>query len=465
MGTGEGQRDDADARRLVRMLDASPYITVLLDGDGTVMWVSEAVERLFGYTVAEALGSNILDHVDTEWDPAALGSIAEAFAGEGLRLPAIFRGVHKDGSKQIYEAWASAQLHDPALQGMVVLVRRWDERVLLDLAFESLAAGEPLAVTLGLLVEVMASETLDAQGAVIHDLRSGRPAKVISHPDLPQELTTSDHRDVPWVRAAASGQRQTVAVDDLPEPVRSSARAAGHELCWAWPVPTAEGSGVDACLVAWRTSDAVDPDFTRTRLLDSLVRLAQLALERERTLARLEHAATHDALTSVANRARFYDELQAAVGDGADDLVAVLYLDLDHFKPVNDRLGHVAGDAVLQSVADRLRRAIRHGDLLARLGGDEFAVLCPHVREVVEVEQLAQRLVDVVAEPVSVRGDHVHLGASVGVSLGERGTDGDLLVEAADRALYHVKDQGKGGWSLEGPHGEPSMRTPTQKVR
>ena len=116
------------------MLDASPYIALLLDGDGIVRWVNEAVERLFGYTVEEALGTNILDHVDPDWDPGALSSVAEAFdAEDGLRLPAVFQGIRKDGSRGIFEVWASARRNDPVLQGLVVYVRRWDERVLLDL--------------------------------------------------------------------------------------------------------------------------------------------------------------------------------------------------------------------------------------------------------------------------------------------------------------------------------------------
>ena len=135
-------------------------------------------------------------------------------------------------------------------------------------------------------------------------------------------------------------------------------------------------------------------------------------------------------------------------GDGTGR-VGVLYLDLDGFKPVNDTLGHGAGDEVLVAVARRLDAAVRDGDLVARLGGDEFAVLCPTLTGTGELEVLAQRLVDVVALPFEVRGEQVTLGVSIGASIGTSGTvDGDGLVEAADRALYRVKRAAKGGWEI-----------------
>jgi diguanylate cyclase (GGDEF)-like protein len=314
-----------------------------------------------------------------------------------------------------------------------------------------LAAGEALEHTLGLLVQVMASETLDAHGAVLFDPKRDGFDQRVSHPGLHPELERPEAGGdrSPWEEARRTGEPFAVHVDDLPEPMRTHADEAGHEMCWVWPV-TGEGGGVEACLVAWRAGDAVTPDFTRVRLLESLVRLARLAFERDRTHARLEHAATHDPLTHLANRARFYDALEAVTSGGTNEQVGVLYLDLDGFKPVNDSLGHGAGDDVLLAVARRLTRAVRDGDLVARLGGDEFAVLCPAVTSAVELEALAARLVEVIAEPFEVRGQHVPLGVSVGAAIGTASEiDGDRLVEAADRALYQVKNAGKSGWKLE----------------
>jgi diguanylate cyclase (GGDEF)-like protein/PAS domain S-box-containing protein len=455
---GQGQEDQIDERPavddpvlLARLLEASPYLTFLLDGLGQIIWVNEAVERIFGYTPAQVVGTNILDYIDAEWDPGALGSIAESLNAEGLRLPTVFQAFHRDGSTMIIEAWSNSQLSDPVLQGMVVCARRWDERVLLDQAFESLAAGEALEHTLRLLVQVMASETLEAHGAVVYDA-DGRPGfddAVAHHALHPTQHEPSSGDDSPWELARRAGEPTVVATADLPEPMRSQAEAHGHRACWVWPV-TDEHGGVEACLVAWRRGDELVPDFTRVRLLESLVRLARLAFERNRTQARLEHAATHDPLTHLANRAAFYDALAAGAAGPDDRRLGVLYLDLDGFKPVNDELGHGAGDEVLVAVARRLLGSVRDPDLVARLGGDEFAVLCPELVGTEQLEALAARLVQVVAEPFEVRGQHVSLGVSIGASTALAGsTDVDSLVEAADRALYRVKGAGKGGWALE----------------
>ena len=457
----EGERSN-DPVLLARLLDASPYLTFLLDSTGQILWVNDAVERLFGFRIDEVVGTNILDYIDVDWDPGALGSIAEALDADGLRLPTVFQVQRKDGSTQIVEAWANSQINDPVLQGLVVCARRWDERILIDRAFESLAAGEALEHTLRLLVQVMASETLDAHGAVLYEPKRDGFDKRVSHPDLHPGLEhpAAGGDRSPWEEARRSGEPFAVHVDDLPEPLRAHADGAGHDMCWVWPV-SGEGGGVEACLVAWRTGDVVTPDFTRVRLLESLVRLAQLAFERDRTHARLEHAATHDPLTHLANRTRFYDDLEAAAADPDGGQVAVLYLDLDGFKPINDTLGHGAGDDVLIAVARRLSGAVRDSDLVARLGGDEFAVLCPTVASAAELEALAQRLVDVVAEPVEVRGEQLSVGISVGAAIGTAGhTDGDHLVEAADRMLYAVKNAGKGGYQLETVSDTESLSEP-----
>jgi diguanylate cyclase (GGDEF)-like protein/PAS domain S-box-containing protein len=441
--------DDTDV--LGRLLDVLPYLTFLLDSVGQILWTNAAVERIFGYRPAEVIGTNIFDYVDAEWDPGALGSIAEALDADGLRLPAVFQVVRKDGSTLIVEAWANSQLNDPLLQGLVACVRRWDERILLDRAFESLASGEALEDTLRLLVQVMAAETLDAHGAVVYDA-DGRPgfeqgvAHDALHPSQHQPGSGGD--DSPWEQARRRGEPTVVATADLPESMRSAAEAQGHQACWVWPVTDGQG-GVEACLVVWRRGEEVIPDFTRVRLLESLVRLARLAFERDRHQSRLEHAATHDPLTHLANRTAFYDALDQATNGPPERLLGVLYLDLDGFKPVNDELGHGAGDEVLVAVARRLLGTVRDADVVARLGGDEFAVLCPQLSSTDELGTLAERLVHVVAEPFEVRGKQVALGVSVGASTSPAGeADVDHLVEAADRALYQVKRTGKGGWQI-----------------
>ncbi len=150
--------------------------------------------------------------------------------------------------------------------------------------------------------------------------------------------------------------------------------------------------------------------------------------------------ASHDALTGLLNRAAFSAAVDAAVDD-PDRQVALLFLDLDDFKIVNDGMGHSAGDELLREVAARLRAGIRTGDICARLGGDEFAVL---LRDAEGAATVAQRLVELIATPVSLKGRTAQLGASVGLAFANRADlTAEQLVQQADIAMYAAKAKGK----------------------
>lgn len=163
--------------------------------------------------------------------------------------------------------------------------------------------------------------------------------------------------------------------------------------------------------------------------------------------ARLKHIALHDALTEIANRRGF----TAALEDECQKLrrygrpFALLLIDLDRFKPINDTLGHPVGDEVLRRVAARIKRAIRHGDFLARPGGDEFAVIAYGIGEEVDAVHMAERIVEILDRPYIVDGNVAELGASVGIALApDHGSTADELVQRTDVALYTAKQEGKG---------------------
>ena len=178
--------------------------------------------------------------------------------------------------------------------------------------------------------------------------------------------------------------------------------------------------------------------------------------ERRDAEVRLRHMAHHDALTGLANRVLFRTELQkvaAAAGHGA--AAAILGIDLDHFKEVNDTLGHPVGDALLLAVTARLHGAVRETDLVARLGGDEFAIIQRDAVQPDAATRLAERVVAVLAEPFDLGGHRVTVGGSVGIAQAPTdGTDPDELMRKADQALYQAKDDGRGTYRLF----EPGMR-------
>lgn len=163
------------------------------------------------------------------------------------------------------------------------------------------------------------------------------------------------------------------------------------------------------------------------------------------TKAELERA-NYDPLTGLPNRViardRLHQGLLQAKRTGGQ--LAVLYMDLDKFKAVNDQMGHAAGDELLQQVAQRGRTCIRAMDTVARLGGDEFACVLPALDSPVLAEQLAQRFVDVMHQPFALRDGEAHIGASVGIAYyPAHGSTAAVLLECADVALYHAKRAGR----------------------
>lgn len=183
--------------------------------------------------------------------------------------------------------------------------------------------------------------------------------------------------------------------------------------------------------------------------------LAQCTLRdirvRKEAEARVRYLALHDSLTGLPNRTMLMDRLQQAIGHARShhEQIGLLLLDLDHFKHINDSLGHFIGDELLEQVARRLRSVLTEGDIAARLGGDEFVVVATGVRGPHDAEQLARRISDNLLEPFFVQGRRLHAGASIGICLYPG--DGDspaALLQAADTAMYQAKKRGRGNHRL-----------------
>ncbi|MFF5293101.1 sensor domain-containing diguanylate cyclase [Paractinoplanes globisporus] len=156
---------------------------------------------------------------------------------------------------------------------------------------------------------------------------------------------------------------------------------------------------------------------------------------------RLAHEAAHDPLTGLPNRRRMQDVLDASL---RDDAVAVLFVDLDGFKPVNDAHGHEAGDELLRQVAARLSACVRENDVLSRVGGDEFVILMPGVYDPADTEAMCARIRNSVESPFVIEGHEVRIGASVGVHLAPLSCDPDEALRAADHAMYTIKKSRSG---------------------
>lgn len=191
--------------------------------------------------------------------------------------------------------------------------------------------------------------------------------------------------------------------------------------------------------------------------------------ERKQTEAKLQHDAMHDVLTELPNRALFLDRLALAFTRRLrrrDHTCGVLFLDLDHFKEINDSMGHAAGDVLLQAVSERLRGALRPQDSAARLGGDEFAVLVENIHTVADLEIVANRVWTEMQRPFEIFGHTIRAGASIGVAMaGPNHTAPELLVRDADFAMYSAKQTGGGRYEIFDKHMEGHVTSQQERER
>ena len=185
---------------------------------------------------------------------------------------------------------------------------------------------------------------------------------------------------------------------------------------------------------------------------DALERaVAERTTELEEAKARAQHLADHDALTSLPNRRLLEDRLRQALALSQRNRkqTAVMFIDLDRFKPINDSLGHAVGDVLLREVSQRLVRQLREGDTICRIGGDEFVVVLPEVKRASDAAQVAQKVIEQVSAPVLVDECELAVTCSVGIAVfPDDGRDAETLIRNADAAMYHAKELGRANYQF-----------------
>ena len=250
------------------------------------------------------------------------------------------------------------------------------------------------------------------------------------------------------VAGRAVAEDRLVVVEDYAADRSGMTLFRDQALQAAMAAPVHEGGEVVGSLLVstWKPGRLYGPDARD--LLLSIAQHVSLALTDAKTVGAMVHQALHDALTGLPNRALFLDRLQHALARAsrAGTDVAVLFLDLDRFKTVNDSLGHAAGDQLLCTVSERIASCMRTADTAARLGGDEFAVLLEDLASTREAVGVAERIIAALDAPVLVAGREVLVSASIGIATGDGGSE-DLL-RHADVAMYRAKATGKGRYAM-----------------
>jgi diguanylate cyclase (GGDEF)-like protein/PAS domain S-box-containing protein len=480
------ERDAADVEQmatLAAVVDAAPRVTMVIEVDGQIRWVSEAAVGLVGVPASALPGRNILEFVDEQDRQLVLDTIDYLLASTGTFRPMEFRFRRPDGSLGVLEAVSANRLDDPVIGGIVVQVHDVTERRITDEVLEVIAAGGSFEQTLRLLAHLLETQLGDARGIIGVDAHEDRFRIAASRHDIVDELTEAEQPEdvgLPWAEAIRTA-RPVIHSDlsTLTPALRADAQSQGFAACWVFPVPAPGTTDIIGGLIAWRTRPG-RPSPGELVAADRVGRLLTLAVERRDTHDLLLHAARHDALTGLPNRDQFFRHLTRELHrDG--HLVAVLYLDLDRFKPINDHYGHRAGDHVLTQIARRIEGVLRPRDLTARLGGDEFGVLCSQLRDEAEAVAIAERLIQAVEQPLLLPLDAIRspelaalagtpviditdrvqpvmvsVGVSIGIAFGHQsGTDDERLVELADAAMYQAKASGRGTWFRSSGSSQP----------
>jgi diguanylate cyclase (GGDEF)-like protein len=266
------------------------------------------------------------------------------------------------------------------------------------------------------------------------------------------------HPEGRGLSGTAFRSRQACISNDYLADQRSSAfhaiiRSDGAKSGAAFPL-LVRGQAVGVMLFLSSEKDTFTPEFAE--LLQRLADNVSFALENfdradEKTKAdeRIEYLASHDSLTNLPNREMFNELLRYAIeaADRYQRRFAVLFIDLDRFKVINDSLGHDAGDLLLVEIANRLRQTLRSSDVVARLGGDEFVVLLEETSESHDIERIAHNLLSVLSQPMQLSGHECHTTASIGIAMYPTdGTDVQTLTKNADMAMYLAKEDGKNGF-------------------
>src|SRR5215218_611903 len=335
-------------------------------------------------------------------------------------------------------------------------------------ANRSLSQSREIAQALeGLLRRALEAYRAEQAEVIMFGAEPGTPLRTSLGPGRAHDtMVPIDPADAAALSSLLAGSTGPVAIEPpLPEEVAGylSARGIRHAMIGEL---RGEERTVGLIMLANRTGVSRRFQSDDLALFDTLAANASAALQYDRLeqavsdlsdlQEQLHHQAYHDPLTGLANRALFRDEVRVALADGDERGIAVLFIDLDDFKTVNDTLGHAVGDELLRAAGRRLTHCTRDGDLVARLGGDEFAVMCrhPHEPERAGVD-VAKRVLDAFQVPVSVGSHLLPVRLSVGVATSEHsGGRTEHLLRDADVAMYEAKEAGKARYAIF----DPAMR-------
>ncbi|HJV84626.1 MAG TPA: diguanylate cyclase [Noviherbaspirillum sp.] len=422
------------------LLDA----VVMVDVRGRVVYVNAASERIFGYTPDEMIGKSLIEFVLAE-DRARTWEEAMHVVAGHARIGFENRYVRKDG-RIVHIMWSARWSEEARLR--IGVARDVTEKKRAEAVQAAVYAISEAAHSTGDLVALfrevhrVIASLVPVTGFVVamceeHDGLIDIPYQLDSYGDSPLVQESTARRlctDV--IRSRQPILLQEKAASRAPGTI---SRQDDGESWLAAPLILQERV-IGALIV--KSSLGVPHTEKDKELLQYVSTQVATAIERQRLHAELQRLARHDDLTGLPNRRSFHDRVDAALARARreDKRAAVLYIDLDDFKQVNDSLGHATGDLLLQEIARRMKQCVRKEDTVARLGGDEFVILLEHIEQPEDAMLIAEKIRAATQRPIVLRDRSLQMFPSIGIALyPDHGDRIEQLLKHADEAMYLAK--------------------------
>jgi len=411
------------AETLETLIEASPVAIMACDLELNVTMWNDTAEEMFGWMAEEVVGKPY-PIVPAEGEAEFQKMRDQVFSGVAFTGVETVRRKKSGDLIEVSLSTAPLRGTDGAVEGVVAILaditdRKQTERAIAESERRYRALFERNLA--GVFRTTVDGRVLECNEAM---------AQMVGY-DSPQEVIS---------RAVAGFYAEPEDRKALLDQLRKDGRVSTHETRFR----RKNGTLIWVLQSASLVEDEAHPEgVIEGTILD--------ISERKRAEETIRHLAYHDGLSGLPNRTLFLDRLKQALAatKRTGEVIAVMFLDLDHFKDVNDTVGHAEGDNLLRKVARRLRSLLREGDTLARFGGDEFVLLLPNIGTADDASKAAQRILDSLRKPWRLSDREFHLAASVGITLApDDGLDPDTLLKNADTAMYRAKEHGRNSFEM-----------------
>ncbi|OFZ66701.1 MAG: hypothetical protein A2V79_05515 [Betaproteobacteria bacterium RBG_16_56_24] len=412
-------RSSTQIRKLSRAVEQSPNTIIITDFEGIIEYVNPHFSQISGYTPEEVVGKNMRLHKSGMTPVAVYEDLWRT-----IKSGQVWRGELLNKSKHGRLYWEELSI-SPIFDEQGNITHFLSQQI-------DISARKQVEEQIRLFEKVFANAN---EAILISDANN---CIVATNPAF-TEIT---------------GYTMEEVIGKTPHMFASGQMSAGfYESMWSGIKATGKWQGevIDRrkngeIYAEWLSISALLDDSGR---LTHYVALIADISERKAAEERMTYLAQHDVLTGLPNRMLFHDRLQQAItyAERQRTSVALLFMDLDRFKDVNDTLGHHIGDLLLQEVTHRIRHCVRGSDTVSRQGGDEYVIMLPNLDDLGDIMQVVNKLIESIADPYELEGHTVHVTTSVGVSIyPQDGVNIETLIRNADTAMYQAKDAGRNGY-------------------